>query len=217
MKDRQLYRCLLLHILLPLLTGLAFYLFIRKEDSLFERWINWSTAITLELPSILTGVLPDFLWSYSLLSFLQLVWGSCKRVPALLQWLIYILAVYRTVHIPTQVKTCLYLPKRQGIPISFFSMIFPTVSKRSWQVAIITVIQAQYHQVANGSFSGDIKRMARRATFLWWMRKGEMLKQLTTGSTWNGCPAFGPDGYIFQFQCGVMHPKRDMIIMISGG
>ncbi|HEX2846455.1 MAG TPA: hypothetical protein VHN59_07895 [Chitinophagaceae bacterium] len=91
-KHRQLYRCryILLHILLPILTGLAFYLFIRKEDSLFEGWVSWSTTINLELPSILTGVLPDFLWCYSLLSFQQLVWGSWKGVPALLKWLIYV-------------------------------------------------------------------------------------------------------------------------------
>ncbi|MGN6291723.1 MAG: hypothetical protein ACTHMV_03185 [Chitinophagaceae bacterium] len=91
-KHRQQYRCryILLHILLPILTGLAFYLFIRKEDSLFEGWVSWSTTINLELPSILTGVLPDFLWCYSLLSFQQLVWGGWKRVPALLKGLIYV-------------------------------------------------------------------------------------------------------------------------------
>lgn len=96
MKDRQLYRCryISLHILLPLFTGLAFYLFIRKEDSLFEEWVSWSTTTNLELPSILTGVLPDFLWCYSLLSFQQLVWGGWKRVPVLLKWLIYTLVPF---------------------------------------------------------------------------------------------------------------------------
>lgn len=96
MKDRQLYRCryISLHILLPIFTGLAFYLFIRKEDSLFEEWVSWSTTINLELPSILTGVLPDFLWCYSFLSFQQLVWGGWKRVPVLLKWLIYTLVPF---------------------------------------------------------------------------------------------------------------------------
>ena len=96
LRNRQQYRCryMTLHILLPILTGLAFYLFIRKENSLFEEWINWSATIKLELPAVLTGTLPDFLWCYAFLSFQQLVWGSWGRVPFLLRSLIYFLVPF---------------------------------------------------------------------------------------------------------------------------
>lgn len=82
-------------VLLPLIAGLAVYLFFRKDITIFEKAIGWSyLPANGNNPSfvvtVLSGSVPDFCWLFALLNAQVLIWGGLKKIPLALLLVLYI-------------------------------------------------------------------------------------------------------------------------------
>lgn len=75
----RLFIALCMQVLLPLILGLSIYLFLRPGQTIAENFICWNyeanySFLSTSLTKIVTGSLPDFLWLYSMLNLLSLIW-----------------------------------------------------------------------------------------------------------------------------------------------
>ncbi len=89
---------LLLHVLLPLLTGMATYLFLRPGNTIVEGAIGWTSTHEALSPSSsigkgICGMLPDFCWLYALLQLQAFIWGGIRKVPRVVLTCLIVLPV----------------------------------------------------------------------------------------------------------------------------
>jgi hypothetical protein len=86
---------IILHVILPLVLGSLIYIFLRAESTIAFEKIAENYKIYLLLASnpiynYIINSFPDFCWCYSFLSLqFGIIWGGVKKIPLLLNWVIY--------------------------------------------------------------------------------------------------------------------------------
>lgn len=89
---------LLLHVLLPLLAGMATYLFLRPGNTIAEVAIGWASSqegpvLSSPVGKGIAGMLPDFCWLYALLHLQAFIWGGIRKIPRVLLVCLFVLPV----------------------------------------------------------------------------------------------------------------------------
>jgi hypothetical protein len=82
----QQYSKKLLPVYLPLLVGVLLYVFGRSIQPMFTSIFSLETTHFI-IP--FSGWLPDYLWCFSLLAMLSLIWNGWKNIPAL--WIVSVM------------------------------------------------------------------------------------------------------------------------------
>ena len=78
----------ILFTFLPLVVGTLMYALLRAEKPMFLSWMSGAEISTQHIAAV--DWLPDYLWCFSLLVVLSIVWKGWKNIPLL--WLISIWA-----------------------------------------------------------------------------------------------------------------------------
>lgn len=90
---------MLKQVFLPLFFGVCIYLFFRPNQTLAENFMNWNLQTTFSfnkywISTVFLGSLPDFLWLFSLLSLMRIIWGAYENIPLVLKTLLYTVPIF---------------------------------------------------------------------------------------------------------------------------
>lgn len=86
---------LLFQVILPLILGTCIYIFFRPTQTVAESFLSWNFVPLFDLNKywlgrVILGSLPDFLWLFSLLTLVRMIWVTKENIPLVLTIILYI-------------------------------------------------------------------------------------------------------------------------------